>query len=104
MLISNKVLIDYIFFDGPEIPELALNDIKILEQHISAGAYFSMHDWCTEQRKHDNGISVKSLNIKPYMENSDKWTKIEELSGLQKNSDFDNYEYDSVGLCLYKYQ
>jgi hypothetical protein len=104
MLISNKVKIDYIFFDGPEIPKLALSDIKILEEYILPGTYFSMHDWCTETRRYDNQISIKSLEIRPYLENSNKWEKIEELSGLQKNSDFDDMPYDSVGLCLYRYR
>ena len=103
-LILNKIEIDYIFFDGPEIPDLALEDIKTLEQYIKSGTYFSMHDWCTEPRKYDNHISIKSLKIKPYLQNSNKWEKIEELSGLQKNSNFDDMPYDSVGLCLYRFK
>lgn len=94
-LIKEKIDISYIFFDGPEDPSIALNDIKKLESYINPGCYFSMHDWEISQRKYDNAISVKAANIRPYIELSNKWQKIEVLDGVHSN--------ESVGLCLYKY-
>lgn len=105
-VIENKQPVDFIFFDGPEIEELALTDIKILENYISPGCYFSMHDWEFKQRNYDNAISIKSKLIRPYIENSKKWEKQEVLSGIQPNSDYfvyKNSNCDSVGLCLYKF-
>lgn len=94
-LIKQKIKISYVFFDGPEDPLIALDDIKKLEEYIEVGCYFSMHDWETSQRKYDNGVSTKSTSIRPYMESSEKWEKIEVLDGINSA--------DSVGLCLYRY-
>lgn len=102
-ILDKNITIDYIFFDGPEDPDIAMNDIKILEKTINPNVYFSMHDWETEKRGYDQTISTKAKNIRPYMEKSFKWKKIECLSGLQKNSSYDTMNYDSVGLCLYQY-
>lgn len=96
LLKSRNIKIDFIFFDGPEIPELALNDIKLLENFIDAGCYFAMHDWEICQRKYDNAVSQNSLYIRQYIENSNVWEKVEVLDG----KDYDT----SVGLCLYKYK
>jgi hypothetical protein len=93
---------NFIMFDGPEFPEVAYEDIKILETYIEDGTYFSMHDWDL-YRPYDGGQSVKSVKIREYFENSDNWILIEQLHSNIKNSDFDDYEYDSVGLCLYKF-
>ena len=102
MIIEDKIP-DFIFFDGPEIPELALNDFKLLEPHLKKGCFFSMHDFHTgSKRRYDNSISVKSAHIKPYLESHDEWRCLEELSGLVKNSDYDDMPFDSVGLCLYE--
>jgi hypothetical protein len=79
-----------------------MDDIKVLEKYIEDGCLFSMHDWEYTQRKMDNGISTKSLYIRPYMEQSNKWSKIEVLSGMEKNCE-GSEEIDSVGLCLYRY-
>ena len=105
-LIEAHQLPDFIFFDGPEIEELALVDIQTLEPHIKPGCYFSMHDWEFNRRNYDNSISIKSKLIRPYIENSKRWEKQEVLSGMQLNSDYfvyQNLNCDSVGLCLYKF-
>lgn len=94
-LIKEKIKISYIFFDGPEDPSVALDDIKKLEEYIDIGCYFSMHDWETSPRKYDNGLSTKAASIRPYMESSKKWEKVEVLDGINSA--------DSVGLCLYRY-
>jgi len=84
-----------LFFDGPEDPDIAMEDIKILENYIQPECYFSMHDWELEKRKYDNGISTKAKKIRPYMENSSLWKPIEVLEGIESDQ--------SVGLCLYKF-
>lgn len=101
-MIKENIIPDFIFFDGPEDPNVALEDIKLIEEYLKTDTIFSMHDWCTEKRKYDNNISTKSLLIKPYLNQSKNWELIEELSGLIKNSNFDNTGYDSVGLVFYK--
>ena len=103
-LIGQSLKLDYLFFDGPEDPHLALSDLQTLESHIESGCYFSMHDWETVPRIYDGATSIKSELIRPYIENSDKWEKVEVLSGLTINSDYHIQEgADSVGLCLYKF-
>lgn len=87
--------LDFIFFDGPEIEDVAINDLKFLEEKIKPGCHFAMHDWETEKRLYDGGISIKSKKIRPYMENSERWTELEYLEGITSDQ--------SVGLCLYKF-
>lgn len=103
-IIKNNIDIDFIMFDGPENPDVALNDIITLEKYIKPDTYFCMHDWEYVRRGYDNGISTKALKIRPYIEQSKNWEKIEVLSGLQKNSNYDDMVFDSVGLCLYKFK
>jgi hypothetical protein len=102
-LINDNIKPNFIMFDGPENPEVAFNDIKFLETYIEDGTYFSMHDWDL-YRPYDGSQSVKSVKIREYFENSNNWELIEQLHSNIKNSDFDNKEYDSVGLCLYKFK
>jgi hypothetical protein len=102
-LIDSEIKPDFIMFDGPENPEVAYDDIIYLENYIKDGTYFCMHDW-DHYRPYDNGYSTKSVKIREYIENSNKWELIERLDSDKKNSNFDNREYDSVGLCLYKYK
>lgn len=87
--------LDFIFFDGPEDEDVAINDLEYIEPKLKKGCYFSMHDWEFTKRLYDNGVSIKSNKIRPYMENSDKWELIEYLEGVNSN--------ESVGLCLYKF-
>lgn len=95
-LISDNVKIDYIFFDGPEDPDVAMRDISILESYIEPGCYFSMHDWEIVPRKYDGQTSTKSLKIRKYIENNPSiWEPVEILDGV--------CSYDSVGFCLYKF-
>lgn len=100
---QNKINIDFIFFDGPEDPSIAIQDMIELENYISPGCYFSMHDWEINQRGFDKAISSKALLVRPYIEESSKWKLIKLLSGLEKNSTINNFKYDSVGLCLYQF-
>jgi hypothetical protein len=103
MLINENIKPNFIMFDGPEDPEIAYNDIIFLESHIDDGTYFCMHDW-DHYRPYDKNHSTKSIKIRKYLENSDKWILIEQLHSDIKNSNFNDDEFDSVGLCLYKYK
>jgi len=102
-IIADKIDINFIFFDGPENPDVALSDFMELEKHISEGTLFAMHDWHVGIRNYDFAISTKCDKIKPYIENLKNWNLVELLLANKKNSDFDNNIYDSVGLCLYQY-
>lgn len=104
LVIKEKINIDFIFFDGPENPDVALSDLLELERYISVNTLFCMHDWHIGIRGYDLATSTKCYKIKPYIENSNKWSLIELLDANKKNSDFDNNKYDSVGLCLYQYK
>ena len=99
-IIDRNVQIDFIFFDGPEDSEVALRDIKTLETWIVSGTHFCMHDWEYKQRYFDGGISIKAKSIRPYMEKSKNWEKVEVLNGLKRSED---NRKESVGLCLYKF-
>ena len=102
-LINTNIKPNFIMFDGPENPDIAYEDIKFLEKYIDNNTYFSMHDWDT-YRPYDKGNSTKSIKIREYIENSKNWELIEQLHSHIKNSNFDDMEYDSVGLCLYKFK
>lgn len=102
-LTIDQISPDFVMFDGPEDPQIALDDIIRLEKVIQPETLFCMHDWEFEKRGYDNGVSTKSKLIRPYIENSKKYSKVEVLSGLIKNSNYDEMNYDSVGLCLYKF-
>lgn len=83
IIIKNQVPVDFIFFDGPDNPHVALQDIQTLESHITSGTHFAMHDWYFE----------KAQLIRPYIMHSDRWSEIEVLKKSEK----------SVGLCLYEF-
>ena len=102
-LIQLNIKPDFIMFDGPEPPNIAYEDIILLEDVIEDGTYFCMHDW-DHYRPYDKNYSTKSVTIREYMENSERWNLQEQLHADIKNSNFDSLEYDSVGLCLYKFK
>jgi hypothetical protein len=66
-LIGQGIRPDFIFFDGPEIPELALQDLNLLEQVIAPGTQFAMHDWHLGRRGYDGGQSIKAALVRPYL-------------------------------------
>lgn len=103
-IIERNLEIGFIFFDGPDIVDVALNDIQALEKYITSGTCFSMHDWEFITRGFDNGFMIKAEKIRPYIEQSEKWEEVEVLSGLFKNSNYNKDVFDSVGLCLYKFK
>ena len=100
VLLGDGVVPDFIFFDGPEHPELNLEDFKMLEEVVPVGTMFASHDWEVEERI-EGGFSVKNVALRPYLENSESWEEVECLSG--KMVEWPNEEVEnSVGLALYK--
>jgi len=95
---------DFLFFDGPEIPELALDNLRALEDWIQPGCLFAMHDWEQPGGKNPRIVSIKAEKIRPYMEGSKAWRLLERLEGHQKNAWWTKGSFDSVGLCLYRYE
>lgn len=71
-LLNSNMIPDFVFFDGPENPDLNLSDFILLEPHMRPGNLFCMHDWDTDLRP-DGFISVKAQKLRPYIENSNKW-------------------------------
>ena len=100
---NRKIHLDMIFFDGPEIPGLALEDIQRLERTIQPGCLFAMHDWEQPGGPNDRIVSIKAKLIRPYLEQSSAWKQIDSLSGHHKNVWWTKGMYDSVGLCLYEF-
>lgn len=93
---NDGVEIGYIFHDGPDDPNVGMNDIKLLETFIKPGCYFTMHDWETERRKLDNAVANKARLVRPYMESDESpWEVVEVLDGIESS--------ESVGLCLYRF-
>lgn len=92
-IIDKNIEIDFIFFDGPEDANTAIEDILTLENFIKSGTKFTMHDWEFVERVLDKAISIKAQKIRPYMENSSKWKLLHQT----ENST------NSVGLCLYEF-
>lgn len=66
-----EVIPDMVFFDGPDDPNVAVEDIKELEKIIRPNTTFMMHDW-------ENKESCKQDIIKPYINSSDIW-KVEQV-------------------------
>lgn len=93
-MISINKIPDFIFFDGPEDLQVALDDFLKLEPHLKAGTTFCMHDWCTEKRAYDGAISTKALLLKDYINKSPNWKLTMELSGTKEPA-------ESVGFAFY---
>jgi hypothetical protein len=91
---------DFIFFDGPEPPSIALEDLRLLEQFIERGTMFSMHDWHLGPRPYDGGQSTKAALVRPYIEGNPRWRCIEVLSAEERDY---RGTWKSVGLCLYEW-
>ena len=72
-LIEQNDLPDFIFFDGPEDPNIAFSDFKTLEACVKPGTYFGMHDW-------DCAGSTKANLLRPYLETSKNWSILRSLT------------------------
>ena len=81
-IIRNLPSPDFLFFDGPEDPELSLKDFKFFDNMVKSGCKFSCHDWEILPRSYDGHTSVKALTLRPYLENLETWETSEYLSGL----------------------
>lgn len=71
--------IGFVFFDGPEDPQLNIDDFKLLDSHLAVGTYFCMHDWDLGIRP-DGLISVKAILIRPYLEQLSTWQILRTLT------------------------
>lgn len=69
-LIGEGIIPEFVFFDGPDDPEVAYTDLKKLEPIMRAGSIFAMHDW----------FNQKAALVKPYLENNPSWS-IKEVLG-----------------------
>lgn len=78
-LISSGKVPQFVFFDGPEDPDLNLSDFLLLDKHLQVGARFCMHDWDLDVRI-DGLISVKAQLLRPFLEGSSSWRQIGSLS------------------------
>lgn len=58
---------DFIFFDGGEDPNEAMDDIRALEPYLKPNTVLAMHDWLHAE-------SHKCDLIKPYLESGRKWS------------------------------
>jgi predicted O-methyltransferase YrrM len=103
-LIEQSKIPDFLFFDGPEIPSLALEDLRRLEPHLKAGCLFAMHDWEQIGGANPRIVSIKAASVRPYIESSSQWEKIDLLDGHRKNAWWTKGRFDSVGLCLYRFE
>ena len=79
----DRIHFNFIFFDGPDNPHIAINDLIFLEKNMRKGTYFSMHDWDCN----------KAIRVRSYLQKADNWQRIEVIGK----------EEESVGLCLYKF-
>lgn len=98
------VVPDFLFFDGPEIPDLALQDIQRLESWIKPGCLFAMHDWEQVGGANKKIVSIKAQRVRPYFEQSKRWKLVSRLEGHRKNVWWTKGRFDSVGLCLYRFE
>ena len=103
-LIEKDIIPDFLLFDGPEDPTVALNDLKALEPVIKEGTILCIHDYELDMRGYDKAYSTKSKLIRPYLESSDSWEEVLVYSGTTKNSDYNDDEFDSVGFAILKYK
>lgn len=78
-LIEQNLIPDFVLMDGPEDPNVCINDLKMLEDHMKEGSIMSFHDWDTDLRI-DGLISTKSVLVRPYIESSKKWQLIASLT------------------------
>ena len=78
-LIGSKIIPQFVFFDGPEDPEINLNDFKRLDEFLEVGAQFCMHDWDLDIRI-DGLVSTKAKLLRPYLESLKNWRRLDSLT------------------------
>jgi len=78
-LLQNNTTPDFVLMDGPEDPEVCLNDLKALEVRMRKDSIVTFHDWDLGMRA-DGLISTKSQLVRPYIESSPLWERVEVLS------------------------
>lgn len=88
LLINQNEIPKFVFFDGPEDPDLNLSDFELLDKHLEVGSYFCMHDWDLGVRP-DGLESTKAKLLRPHIEQSKQWNILKSLTAP-----------DSVGIVL----
>jgi len=75
-LVNHGRIPDFVLMDGPEDPNVCLNDLKALENLMKPGSIVAFHDWDLGVRA-DGLVSTKSEFVRPYIEGSkEKWVSI----------------------------
>lgn len=77
----DKIIPDFLFFDGPSNPEIALDDFKSIENYVDPGCVFMSHDWDYNVERIGGSKSKKNSLLKPYLRKNKSWKILEELSG-----------------------
>lgn len=77
-MLRKKIIPDFIFFDGPDDPNVALNDFILLDKFTKKGTIFSMHDWGVQAKK--------ASKLRPYLKSLPTWKilcepKVNEVAG-----------------------
>lgn len=70
---KSKAKLDFVFADGPEDPDIALNDFKAIEPLMNVGGLFVAHDWLHEG-------SIKVSKLKKHMLSVSNWTLVNLLA------------------------
>ena len=94
---SAGILVDFIFCDGPEEPDQILNYFLDLQSITSPNCVFIAHDWEYNLQRIDGNISIKSRDLRQYLESCKDWKILEVLSGLHGQYPNDS-GYNSVGM------
>jgi hypothetical protein len=96
-LLSTFIIPDFLFFDGPEEPNVALRDFMALQNMVQPGCVFMSHDWEHSVKRLDGNISTKVAQLRPYIHKQNDWEIKEELSGMPGEYPNDT-GYNSVGM------
>jgi len=91
-MLQRKEIPDFVLMDGPEDPDVCLDDLIQLEPNMKTGSIVAFHDWEIGVRL-DGLVSTKSHKVRPYIEQSKLW---QEVLVLSQDS------YRTVGFAAYK--
>lgn len=83
---------EFVFFDGPDNPQVVYDDFLAIEKLMPVGSWFASHDWEVGKRAYDGAVCPKNETLRPYLEANPNWKIVEQLDGLAST--------DSVGLIL----
>ena len=78
-LIKHNQIPDFVLMDGPEDPDVCVNDLKALQDLMRPGSIVAFHDWDLGVRP-DGLVSTKSKLVRPYIEGSELWECVGSLT------------------------